>query len=67
MHYTARLTPDGDRTLIDFSNALGYSTFAEPSEHIEDVAREARPNHSLHRRFSRRRISGRWIVTPFAS
>jgi predicted RNase H-like HicB family nuclease/DNA-binding Xre family transcriptional regulator len=41
MHYFARLTREGRRTLIAFPDCPGCQTFAEPRESALEVAREA--------------------------
>lgn len=41
MQFLARLNREGSRTLIDFPDAPGCSTFAEPYEHPGAVAKEA--------------------------
>ena len=41
MQYTARITKEGKRTLIDFPDCPGCQTFATPRESVSDVAQEA--------------------------
>jgi DNA-binding XRE family transcriptional regulator/predicted RNase H-like HicB family nuclease len=41
MEYWARVTPEGDRFLIDFPAAPGCQTFAEANEDVYVVAQEA--------------------------
>lgn len=41
MYYVAKLAKEGRRTLIEFPDAPGSATFAEPNDDVHDVAREA--------------------------
>ena len=41
MQYTARITKEGKRTLVDFPDCPGCQTFAEPRENVLELAREA--------------------------
>ena len=41
MKYFARITKEGDRVLAEFPDAPGCQTFAEPSEDIQALARDA--------------------------
>ena len=41
MYYVAQLARDGRRRLIDFPDAPGSATFAEPDEDVYEVAKEA--------------------------
>ncbi|MEK7401931.1 MAG: type II toxin-antitoxin system HicB family antitoxin [Gemmatimonadota bacterium] len=41
MHYSARVSREGRRTLVAFPDCPGCQTFAESGEDVADVAREA--------------------------